>query len=106
IYIMKHLKILLFSIALIFMVQLAQAQQKQYELLTVQVSYDNGGLFIFHNDKEMEYFKLPRILNNSNMQENGYLIQQKLQELYDGGWEIESQVGIVGLITYILKREK
>lgn len=89
----------------------ASAQEKR-EVLLMEVHYIVGysGIYLHWQDKETEFIDTEKPTTKTKIKEQGKILRDVFQRLYDEGWEIETSTwGYLSdseVIQYVLTREQ
>ena len=89
----------------------ASAQEKK-EVLLMEVHYITGysGIYLHWQDKETEFIDTEKPTTKTKIKEQGKILRDVFQRLYDEGWKIETSTwGYLSdseVIQYVLVREK
>ncbi len=79
----------------------APAEEKK-EVLMLEIN--KYGIYVFESEKPGEFTKLSPLLRQRDLENNGQLIQAKLQELYAQGWKLEEACASDMLQRFVLVR--
>lgn len=91
-------------------VQTVSAQQKK-EILLMEIHYIVGysGIYLHWQDKETEFIDTEKPTTKTKIKEQGKILRDLFQRLYNEGWEIESSTwGYLSdseVIQYVLTKD-
>jgi len=99
------------SLALFSLLFFSSAHAQKKQVLIMEINYITGfsGIYLHWADKEMEFIDTEKATTRAKIKEQGKILRDVFQRLYNEGWEIENSswgaVGEAEVIRYILVKE-